>query len=171
MAGVIIIAGLFIIGKLLSSLSADAKEKRRQEEVERIKRRQAEQRVAIKRMEADAKAWAREQRMMAVEQARQAREQERQAQQLAKHEEAIAKLGYCMSKAQSDIDYLHDRLENLYAMQDNYKAKQTACTPMSKEWEKYQSKIMTLDNQIHSAESRMGKAQFDMEQAKSKMSA
>jgi predicted nucleic acid-binding Zn-ribbon protein len=171
MAGVIIIAGLFIIGKLLSSLSANAKEKRRQEEIERIKRRQAEQRAAIKRMEADAKAWAREQRMMAVEQARQAREQERQAQQLAKHEEQIAKLEYKMGKAQFDFDFLSERVANLDAMRDNLMAQQTACTPMSKEWDKFQRKILALDNQIHSAESRMGKAQFDMAQAKAKMSA
>lgn len=171
MAGIIIIAGLFIIGKLLSSLSANAKEKRRQEEMARIKRRQNAQREALKRFEAEAQERVREQRALVVEQERLAKEQERQAKELAKHEEQIAKLEFTVSKAQFDIDYLNERVANLDAMRDNLMAQQTACTPMSKEWDKFQRKILALDNQIHSAESRMGKAQFDMAQAKAKMSA
>ncbi len=56
-------------------------------------------------------------------------------------------------------------------MRDNLMAQQCACTPTSKDWDKLQRKILTLDNQIHSAESRLGKAQFNMAQAKAKMMA
>lgn len=155
---ILIIVAIIALTKLLGNDS------KRDKELERVKRRQDE-------MARDAKEREREQKELAREQERMAKEQERQAKELAKHEEQLAKLEFTVSKAQFDIDYLNERVANLDAMRDNLMMKQSACTPMSSEWEKYQKKILVLDNQIHSAESRMEKAQFDMERAKAKMSA
>lgn len=141
-----------------------SKEKRRAKELARIKAEQIKQHKMMLQC-------AEEQKVLSKEQERQAKEQERQAKELAKHEEQIAKLEFTVSKAQFDIDYLSERVANLDAMRDNLMAQQCACTPTSKGWDKLQRKILTLDNQIHSAESRLGKAQFSMAQAKAKMMA
>lgn len=133
------------------------KEKRRNKEIARIRAEQIKQRERMR-------LYAEEQKVLS-------KEQERQAKELAKHEEQIAKLEFTVSKAQFDIDYLSERVANLDAMRDNLMAQQCACTPTSNEWDKLQRKILTLDNQIHSAESRLSRAQFSMAQAKAKMMA
>ena len=162
MAGVIIIVAVIILCTSLKGSSARREEKKRKDEL-------ARQREAIRRWRKQTEALAQWQERQSKEQALIVKEQERQAKELEKHTEQLKNLEYRVGKAQFDIDFLHDRIENLYAMMDNYKEQQAACTPMSSEWDKWQRKILSLDNQIHSAESRMGKAQFEMERAKAKM--
>ena len=142
------------------------------------KERERKARDEARRAEMERKAllWKqqeleREQLRQKQEQARLAREQERQAEQLAKHEEEIAKLKFRVEQAEANIDFYDERLRNLMARRDNYMAQQCACTPMSKDWDKWQTKIITLDNQIHTAESKLNNAKFAKEQAENKLSA
>lgn len=154
---------ILLIISLFCSTSKD-REKRRKAEMSRITREQIEQRrLLVEQTRREAK--------MRQEQERIAKEQERQAVILAKHEEQIAKLTFRMERAEHDIDALTERLQNLCAKRDNYMAQQAACTPMSKDWDKWQTKIISLDNQIHSAEARLAKAEFIREQAQQKLSA
>ena len=185
MSLLIIIGVIYAICKLISAAFAASKERARQAQLERIRREQervkleqARQREAWKAAQAAERERVRQMVALEREQARQAKEQERiakeqarQAAQLAKHEEQIAKLTFRMERAEQDIEYLDERMRNLMAKRDNYMVQQAACTPMSKDWDKWQTKIISLDNQIHSAESRMANARFTREQAKAKLSA
>ena len=185
MSLLIIIGCIWGICKLISAASAASKERARQAEIERVRRAQERQRAEQARMREEWKAaqaaerervrqmvaLEREQVRQAKEQERLAKEQEKQAAAIAKHEEQIAKLTFRMERAEQDIEYLDGRMRNLMAKRDNYMAQQAACTPMSKDWDKWQTKIISLDNQIHSAESRIANARFTREQAKAKLSA
>ena len=155
----------------MSFFFSSARKRTAQNEVALVKREQAAQREELSRMQEEAKLWAQEQYRLAAEQMRLAEEQEKQAAQLAKHEEQIAKLQYSVAKCQFDIDFLNERIANLDAMRDNLMRKQSACALGSDEWDKYQKKVLVLDNQIHAAEAKLGKSQFDMTLAKSKLSA
>lgn len=164
MRALIVLAVACLIVKAIFSPSIKRLERRRAMEIAKIKKAQAEQhRREIELM--------REQMRQRREQERLAKEQEKQAAQLAKHEEQIANLTFRMERAEQDMEYLNERMRNLMAKRDNYMAQQVACTPLSKDWDKWQTKIISLDNQIHSAESRLAKAQFTHEQAKAKLSA
>lgn len=134
---------------------------------EEIERQKAETQALLRRQH----EVEREQARQRAEQERLAKEQERQAAQLAKHEEQIAKLTFRMERAEQDIEFLDERLRNLTAKRDNYMAQQSACAPNSADWDKWQTKIISLDSQINSAESRLAKAKFTHEQAKAKLSA
>ena len=185
MSLIIIIGCIWGICKLISAASAASRERARQAEIERVRRAQERQRAEQARMREEWKAaqaaerervrqmvaLEREQARQAKEQERLAKEQEKQAAAIAKHEEQIAKLTFRMERAEQDIEYLDERMRNLMAKRDNYMAQQATCTPMSKDWDKWQTKIISLDNQIHSAESRMANAKFNREQAKAKLSA
>lgn len=168
------VLGICLIYAGIAIPSARSKERK----LEQMRREQDAQKAALKRQQEEAKEFAKKQKEMEKEQARQAKEQarlakeqERQAKELEKHEREIEKLNHEVSKAQYDIDFLHERIANLSAMQDNYKAKQEGLDPASDEWANYQSKILVLDNQIHSANVRMGKAKFVKRTAESKLSA
>lgn len=173
--------GLIILALIIYAIcapSAKKKEKRRKAEAARI-------RAAVKWQKEQSQALLRKQREMEREQAKQraeqerqrkeqerlAKEQERQAAQIAKHEGEIAKLKFRMEQAEANIEFYDERLRNLLAKRDNYMAQQTACTTMSKDWDKWQTKIITLDNQIHTAESKLNGAKFAKEQAQNKLSA
>lgn len=124
----------------------------------RIRNQQAQQAAQLARL-------AKEQAKQAREQARIDREVERQASQLAKHEERIAKLEYRMEQAERDIEHWNDQLSALYAMLDYEKMEQAACVDGGKEWSKRQNKILTLENKVHTAESRLAKAEYAREEA------
>lgn len=119
-----------------------------------------------------------ESKRIVAEQIRQAREQERQARELAKHEEQlmkhekrIADLEFKAKQAERDIQFLTETMLNLDGLNDHYKMLQCGTVPGSKEWVKYQNKIMTLENKTHTAEARLAKAQHAKEMAEKELCA
>ena len=99
------------------------------------------------------------------EQARLAREQERQAKELVRYEERISKLEFRMEQAERDIEHWNEQLSILYAMLDYEIAQQEATVTGGKEWSKHQNKILTLTNKVHTAETRLAKAEYTREEA------
>ena len=100
-----------------------------------------------------------------------AKEQERQAQQLAKHEKRIADLEYRVSQAESDIEFLNGRIAQLDAQRDYLLLQQSGTVPGGKEHTKFQAKIVSIENQIHTAENKLSKAQHIKEMAAKELSA
>ena len=99
-----------------------------------------------------------------------AKEQGRQAAQLAKHEEEIRKMKSRAEQADADIEHLNSTLDELYAMLDYLKLEQSGTTPGGKEYVKYQNKIISLENRVHSAETRLAKAKHTKAEAERKLS-
>ena len=168
MTTILIIIG---IAFLLSEFGKGAKAKRIKREQERIREEQAR----IKEEQRRQKEWAKAEtaRRIAIEreQMAQRKEQERQAKTIADHEERIAKAEQTIKQTTADIDFLRDRIAQLDALLDLEKLEQAGAIPGSKTDIKCQKRIMTLENQIHSAESRLSKAQFNRRQAQEKLSA
>lgn len=171
---IIIIAGIILFCRMFRAANANRKRKELatqqallREQLEQEKQAQAERKALLRKQ----RELEREQLRQKQEQARLAKEQERQAAQLAKHEEEIAKLRFRVEQAEANIDFYDERLRNLMARRDNYMAHQAACGSMSAEWDKWQSKIIVLDNQIHTTETKLNGAKFSKEQAENKLSA
>ena len=183
MSLIIIAAVIWGICKLISAASAASKERARQAQLERIRREQervkleqARQREAWKAAQAAERervrqmvALEREQARQAKEQERIAKEQERQAAQLAKHEKRLADLEYRVSQAESDIEFLNDRIAQLDAQRDYLLLQQSGTIPGGKEHTKYQAKIISIENQIHTAENKLSKAQHTKAMAQREM--
>lgn len=146
---IIIIASIYILCKVFSALSAAEK----REENNRL--------LALER----------EQMRQAKEQERLTKEQERQAAQLAKHEKRLADLEHRMAQAESDIGFLQDRIANLDAQRDYLLLQQAGTVPGGKEHTKYQTKIISLDNQIHTAEAKLSKAMHTRDMARKELEA
>ena len=121
-------------------------------------------------------AWNKEQERINREQARinrdayrerkeLAKEQARQAKELERHDAEIAKMKLTLAQAIADIDYLKQRIIDLDAQTDNLLYLQSQVKPGTKEWDRLQGKIVVLRNQVHTAETRLRKAEFAKEQA------
>ena len=188
---VLIFAALiWAICKLISAASRGAKERAAERERERIRQEQ----TRIREEQARARAWQREQEQRAreaarrqvehdkaiaraarerealrKEQERQAKEQARQAAEIAKHEAEIERMRHVLAQATADIDFLQERSAELYAQLDNVLLLQAGTVPGSSQHTKYQSKIVTLHNQIHAAETKLSRAQYQREQAQRKL--
>lgn len=183
---------IWAVCKLIGAASRRARENARQREIERMKEEQARQRIeqqrqreAIKQREREAREQARrqvehdkaiaraakEREAMRKEQTRQAKEQERIAKEQRKQAEEMEKLKRTVETARFDIDFLLERTAELYAQLDYILLQQAGTVPGSKQFEKYQSKIVTLHNQIYSAENRLQKAQYNKAQAERKLNA
>ncbi len=126
---------------------------------------EAERKHEIERINAESKRLTDLER----EQLRLAKEQEKQAAQLAKHEKRLADLEYRVSQAESDIEFLKDRIAQLDAQRDYLLLQQSGTVPGGKEHTKYQSKIISIENQIHTAESKLSKAQHTKAMAQREM--
>jgi len=185
MNALILIGIIICICKLISSASSRSAEQRKtdtwkriaqeqnrireeqnrailwQQEQERRNREEMQKRIAMEKAIAKAKKEREQMR----------KEQERQAKAIQKHEEEIVKLKQTVEQTSADIAFLEERSAELYAQLDFVLLQQSATTPGSKEFERYQSKIVTLHNQIHSTENRLSKAQFNRTQAQRKLSA
>lgn len=175
MTAVIIIALAIWVLSSISRATSSARLKRERErtaqETARIKAEQTRIREEQKTQMAQAKAET--QRLIALEreQIRQRQEQERQAKIIADHEERIAKAEQTIELATADIDFLRDRIAQLDTLLDLEKLEQAGAIPGSKTDIKCQKRIMTLENQIHSAEMRMSKAQYNRMNAQRKLTA
>ena len=194
MKTIIIIGIIFCVYKIISKLSAESKERKQEEERQRIheeqaaiRAEQARQREEIKaqiernklevkeRIEAEKRRieWQKRQdeinRKAEAERIRLAKEQERQAAILERHEAEIRKAQFTASQALADIDFQKDRLADLESQLDYLLLLQAGTIPGSKEHDKYQKRIVTLHNQIHTAESKLNKAKFYHSEAQRKL--
>ena len=177
MIAIIILAlTIWAISAATKSAKAKQMERNRQAQIARINAENARHKAEIMRVREDirrreAEARAEVNRMAAIEreQMRQRKEQEKQAAMLAKHDEEIEKLKFRMAQAESDIEHFTEQIANLYALLDIEQMAQASAVPGSKEDSKHQRKIITLTNQIHTAESRLEKAKFNKEQAERKI--
>jgi len=144
--------------------------------IEEQRRRERERAEAIEQMLAIQKEQARlarEQEREAMERKcedeRLAKEQEKQAAQLAEHEKRIADLEFRMSQAESDIEFLNNRIAQLDAQRDFLMLQQSGTVPGGKEHTKYQTKIISIENQIHTAENKLNKARHIKAMAEKEM--
>ena len=159
MTTILIIIG---IAFLLSEFGKGAKAKRIKREQERIREEQARIKEEQKRQKEWAKAETARRIAIEREQIAQRKEQERQAAEMEK-------MRHVLAQATADIDFLQDRTADLYAQLDYQLLLQAGTVPGSKQFEKYQSKIVTLKNQIHTAENKLNKAQWNRNTAQRKL--
>ena len=183
MSVIIIVGIIWGICKLISAASRKAKADRAERERERIRQEQ----TRIREEQARARAWQREQEQRAREAARRQvehdkaiaraarerealrKEQARQAAEIERHNAELERMRHVIAQATADIDFLQDRTADLYAQLDYQLLLQAGTVPGSKQFEKYQSKIVTLKNQIHTAENKLSKAQWNRDTAQRKL--
>jgi hypothetical protein len=169
MTTIIVILAIWGVYRLLKGTA----ERRQAERAERERQRIREEQARIKEEQRRQKEWAKAetQRRIAIEkeQMAQRKEQERQAKIIAEHDERIAKAEQTIKQTTADIDFLRGRIAQLDTLLDLEKLEQAGAIPGSKTDIKCQKRIMTLENQIHSAESRLSKAQFNRRQAQEKL--
>lgn len=179
----IVAVTIYAICKLISAASVKAKEEARQREITRLKEeqdrvrqwqmeqeRQAKEKAKLRAEQEAAIAKAeREMILLRREQERIAKEQEKQAAVIAKHESEIEKLKHTVDVATSDIEFLLGRMADLEYQLDFVIHLQSGTIPGSKEHTRYQNKIVTLRNQIHTAESKLNNAQWRKEQAEARL--
>lgn len=107
-----------------------------------------------------------------------AKEQERLAKESAKHEamlqkqeEQLAKLQFSIEQADRDIEFLNIRLDDLLESLDaaTNEAQLYHNSGDAVKEEKAKRKIVSIQNQIHTTESKIEKAKFNRELAERKM--
>ena len=171
---------IWAVCKLISAASRKAQADRAERERERIREEQAAQREEMRLMRERAKAETR--RQIEAEKARIAwqkrqdainRQAQAERERLRKEQVRLAeeqeRMKHVLSQATADIDFLQDRTADLYAQLDYQLLLQAGTVPGSKQFEKYQSKIVTLKNQIHTAENKLSKAQWNRDTAQRKL--
>ena len=161
-----IIIGLlgYALLRLIRNIREADKEARREAESQRRAEEAAQMRAEFRRQQTESKR-------IVAEQIRQAKELAKHEEQLAKHEKRIADLEFKAEQAERDIDFLTETISSLDGLNDHYKMLQCGTLPGSKEWVKYQNKIMTLENKTHTAEARLAKAQHAKEMAEKELCA
>ena len=113
----------------------------------------------------------REQMRQRKEQEKLYAEQSRQAEILRKHDSRIADLEDRMAQAESDIEHWSNAVASLYALLDIELAKQAGAMPGSKTDVQCQRQIITLNNKIHAAETKVNKAKSAKRKAERELSA
>ena len=93
------------------------------------------------------------------------------AKTMEKEEAELRKLNQTVSKFDQSIGFLLERRNEQYALLDYYELQQAGCTATGREWVKWQSKIMTLKNQIAATEAKLSDAQFKKSEAERKIGA
>ena len=187
MTTVIIILAIWGIYRLLKGTAERRQAERAEREQQRIREEQAAQREEMRLMRERAKAETRRQieaekariawqkrqdainRQAQAERERLRKEQERQAKEQERQAAEMEKMRHVLAQATADIDFLQDRTADLYAQLDYQLLLQAGTVPGSKSFEKYQSKIVTLKNQIHTAENKLSKAQWNRDTAQRKL--
>ena len=94
-------------------------------------------------------------------QRRQTKQIARHDRQIAKQAEEIQKLNYRLSAAEANIEHWRSQVCSLYALLDIEEAEQASAVPGSAKDIKHQKRIITLNNQINNAESKLSKAKFE----------
>lgn len=163
-----------------STLIRSAREKRAREQAQRVASEQARIKREMREMRQQANeevaariALEREQMRQRREQEKLAKEQAKQAEQLAKHEKRIADLEFKAEQASADIEHLRVVLDDLNESFDLacQMADKAHAAGDDKREEQAKNKILTLRNKIHSAESRLAKAQHTREMARRELAA
>lgn len=159
-----------------SALIRASKEAKRKRELEKQRREAAARSAELARMAAEwkqrqAEAKIEAARLAAVEreQMRLEKEQEKQAEVLRKHEERLMKLEQRMATAESEIAFNREQRERLFSLLDIEEMERDASIPGGKEWQKHQKKVISLENQIHTVQKRIDKAQMDKAFCKKQM--
>ena len=165
----IVIIALAALG--LSAIIRNTKQRAAEKELERIKAEQQRQNLEQQRQreqERAYKAWKTEQdrinrehekRAAAHEKelARQAAEQEKQAKAIAKHEKQITAAHQRIATAENEIAYNREQRERLFKLLERAELERDAAIEGSGTWEKYQRKVIALNNQIHAVQNRIDK--------------
>lgn len=152
-----------------SALVRAAKANRQQRELERIRaeqqRQRAERQEQIRQHNEEIRQSIEQHQELlriAKEQERQRKEQEKQAALLEKHEKRIALLENKVSKLARDIESQKQLVADYSAQLDYLLLQQSGTTPGSREFAKWQDKIVTKSNQVRKAENKY----YDMMEAK-----
>ena len=163
MSLIIIIAVIWSASALIHS----AREKRAKENAQRIASEQARIKREMREMRQQANeevaariALEREQMRQRREQEKLAQEQAKQAEQLAKHEKRISDLEERMAVAEEEIEFQSQQIERLRAHIEHAETERDACAYGSTNYYKWDKKCLALEKQIHTAESKMAKAQY-----------
>ena len=150
-----------------SALARASKEVKAERECERLRREQAARSAELARMTAEwkqrqAEAKIETARLIALEreQMRIAKEQEKQAAVLAKHEKRLADLEERMAVAEGEIEFQAQQIERLRAHIEHAETERDACVYGTTRYYQWDKKCLALEKQIHTAESKMAKAQY-----------
>lgn len=144
--GVLILIGCFLIVRYLMKTAERRTEEKRKAERDRL-------REEFRRQQAESK-------QIVAEQIRQAKELAKHEEWLKKHDAEIAKLEQRIGLAENDIAFYREQRERLFKLLDIAEKEQSSFTPDCDTWQKYQRKIITLNNQIYSAQKKIDKAQI-----------
>ena len=157
MSLIIIIATIWGISSLIShnKQARLAKEQMRQREAQaRLLREQRAQAQAQREETA---------RLIALEKARQAQNAWNAKQEAInrKNEERFFKLEQRMASAESELAFNREQRDRLFKLLDIEERERDGAIPESATWQKHQRKVISLENQIHTVQKRIDKAQAD----------
>lgn len=157
MSLIIIIATIWGISALISHIRQArlAKEQMRQREAQaRLLREQRAQAQAQREETA---------RLIALEKARQAQDAWNAKQEAInrKNEERLFKLEQRMASAESELAFNREQRDRLFKLLDIEERERDGAIPESATWQKHQRKVISLENQIHTVQKRIDKAQAD----------
>ena len=148
---------LYLVLRIIVGIRSSQKEREREQD-------SAQMRAEFRRQQTESKR-------IVAEQIRQAKELAKHEEQLMKHEKRIADLEFKVEQAERDIEFLYEARGNLDGLNDHYKMLQCGTVPGSKEWIKYQNKIIALYNKTHTIETKMEKSQHIKEMAEKELCA
>lgn len=172
MSILLIIAVIWGASALIRAYSAKQSQREFQRIDSEIRQRKLEQKQMAQELaqqKRDAELYVRKQIALEREQMKLAKEQQRQAEQIAKHDKRIADLEFRMGQAESDIQFQNERIAQLDAQRDYLLLQQSGTVPGGKEHTKYQTKIISIENQIHAAENKLSKARHTKAMAQREM--
>ena len=167
MSLIIIIATIWGISALISHIKQA-----------RLAKEQNRQREAQARLLREQRAYAQAQReetarLIALEKARQAQDAWNAKQEAInrKNEERLFKLEQRMASAESELAFNREQRDRLFKLLDIEERERDGAIPESATWQKHQRKVISLENQIHTVQKRIDKAQADRLFCEKQMSA
>ena len=134
----------------------------------RLAKEQMRQREAQARLLREQRAQAQAQReetarLIALEKARQKQDAWNAKQEAInrKNEERLFKLEQRMASAESELAFNREQRDRLFKLLDIEERERDGAIPESATWQKHQRKVISLENQIHTVQKRIDKAQAD----------
>ena len=134
----------------------------------RLAKEQQRQREAQARLLREQRAYTQAQReetarLIALEKARQAQDAWNAKQEAInrKNEERLFKLEQRMASAESELAFNREQRDRLFKLLDIEERERDGAIPESATWQKHQRKVISLENQIHTVQKRIDKAQAD----------
>ena len=145
---------------LTSALIRSAREKRAREQAQRVASEQARIKREMREMKQRANEEVAARIALEREQMRQAKAIEKHEAELAKHEKRISDLEERMAVAEEEIEFQSQQIERLRAHIEHAETERDACAYGSSRYYQWDKKCLALEKQIHTAESKMAKAQY-----------